>query len=132
MLKQIEIIEDIEHKLLPIGIDLSDSFVLGFHLNKDKFIIDLELSIWPESPFYEQPNKDEYTCYKKGILRFSGLEMIEGFTELLSIKPSVDSDGTPDWGNIYALRKVSELIVFNIESTELKIKCKNFELIIFE
>ena len=50
------------------GIDLNDSFVLSWKYINDTLTFDIEASIWPESPFYEKPVGDDYTCYKNAFL----------------------------------------------------------------
>ena len=86
------------------GIDLNDSFVLGWRDEADKVVFNLELSIWPESPWYEKPRAQEYTCYKRGKLNFSGVREVSGFLPIKGIPSSRDLNGTDDYGNIDVFR----------------------------
>jgi hypothetical protein len=90
------------------GIDLNDSFVLSWSQEGGSLSIDLEACIWPESKYYSKPKKDEYTCYKKAVLSFVGVESIEGLKPIDSVSlTSTDLDGTIDYGNIDSLLKTS-------------------------
>ncbi|PAV26323.1 hypothetical protein CF392_06395 [Tamilnaduibacter salinus] len=82
------------------GIDLNDSFVLGWQAEDQRLSFDLELSIWPASEYYTSAKEGEYTCYRKAVLIF---DQIEGYQGLLSIDEaprSTDASGEIDYGNI--------------------------------
>jgi len=81
------------------GIDLSDSFVLSWSLD-DKFSIEIEASVWPESEHYLKPLDNEYTCYRNAVLTFSNFSECVGVVEQNSRTPTRDLDGTLDYGNI--------------------------------
>ena len=82
------------------GIMFDDSFVLGWNLSEQKFCIDIELSIWPESEFYTKPVNQEYTCYKKAQLVFKEFESLTGLLEQTDTMRSTDATGEVDYGNI--------------------------------
>ena len=90
------------------GIDLNDSFVLSWSNKGNELVFHVEVSIWPESKFYESPKKDEYTCYKPAVLTFKNFNEINGLLEMGQVKPSIDPDGEKDYGNIDALQKNSD------------------------
>ena len=125
---KIQINIDSNDQIIPKGIDLSDSFILNWRRNDSEFEIELELSIWPESPYYIKPLKDEFTCYKNGVLRFYGIKELSGFVELESIKPNIDLDGSKDWECIYDFKKENEQLKFKTEFTDIEIKCDGFEI----
>lgn len=132
MKKSIQIQTDSNSQIIPQGIDLSDSFILNWKKNDSEFEIELELSIWPESPHYTKPLINEYTCYKKGKLRFLEIKEIKGFVELESVKPNIDPDGSKDWDCIYDLRKDNGLFKFNTEFTDIEVNCSGFEIELIE
>ncbi len=132
MKNQIQVHIDSSNRIIPEGIDLTDSFILNWKKTDSEFEIELELSVWPSSPHYSKPKKDEYTCYKKGNLRFFGINELKGFVDLESIKPSTDQDGSKDWECIYEFRKENEQIKFGTEFTEIEINCDGFEITIEE
>ena len=82
------------------GIDLFDSFVLNWSYKPTALELGLEVSIWPESQYYNKPKPDEFTCYRKAILRFENIGSISGLLEMENVKPSIDPDGSKDYGNI--------------------------------
>ncbi|MDA9774290.1 hypothetical protein N9B82_04970 [Saprospiraceae bacterium] len=117
-----------EGQILPLGIDLSDSFILNWNRKGSEFEIELDLSIWPKSPHYIKPAKNEFTCYKKGILRFYGIKELNSFVKLDSISPSIDLDGSFDWGCIFDFKKENEQLKFSTEFTDIRVTCDQFEL----
>ncbi|MBB1347498.1 MULTISPECIES: hypothetical protein [Pseudoalteromonas] len=82
------------------GIDLQDSFVLGWEVSENQFSIQLEASIWPSSVHYAEPKANEYTCYKKAVLTFSDFSSISCVNGQSAIEPTTDIDGSIDYGNI--------------------------------
>lgn len=132
MKKLIEINQNTESQIQPVGIDLSDSFILGWARSESEFQINLELSIWSDSPYYSKPLNNEYTCYKKGCLRFYGIKEILGFIELESVKSTVDPDDSRDWGGIYEFKKINKWFKFSTDFTDIEIECKGFDLELFE
>jgi hypothetical protein len=85
------------------GIDLNDSFVLGWKQSLNELSFELKASIWPESIFYEAPKANEYTCYRKATLSFSEIKSVVGLTSIESARYSTDPDGSIDYGNIDSL-----------------------------
>jgi len=82
------------------GIDLFDSFVTSWKAEESNLYIEGEISIWPESKYYTKPKASEYTCYKKGVLRFMGYKNIKGLLLMSEVQPTKDPDGSTDFGNI--------------------------------
>jgi len=87
------------------GIDLNDSFVIDWCLVKDNLVLNIEASIWPQSSYYTKPKKDEFTCYRNAKISFVGVKNIEGLLPIKSVKPTIDPDGSSDYGNIDSLIK---------------------------
>jgi len=81
------------------GIDLSDSFVLSWTLD-DKFLIEIEASVWPESEYYQKPLDNEYTCYRNATIAFSSFSECLGVVGQNTRIPTLDLNGTSDYGNI--------------------------------
>lgn len=82
------------------GIDLNDSFVLGWKAEDRRLSFEIELSIWPESSYYEIPKKGEYTCYRKASLVFDQFEKISGLLSMDDAPSSTDASGEIDYGTI--------------------------------
>jgi hypothetical protein len=108
------------------GINLNDSFVLSWSLERSRLSIYIEASIWPESKYYSKPKKNEYTCYKKAVLSFVGVESIEGLKPIDTVHSTTDLDGTIDYGNIDSLLKTSS--GFEIEGDFGSVRIKGGEL----
>ncbi len=128
MKQLIEIQMDSNNQIILQGIDLSDSFILNWTKKDSEFEIELELSIWPESPYYSKPLKGEFTSYKIGKLRFLEIKEIHEFVELDTIKSNSNPDGSKDWECIYNFRKENDYFKFSTEFTDLEINCAGFEI----
>ncbi len=90
------------------GIDLFDSFILHWHYENHTFTINLDASIWPQSKHYEKPKLNEYTCYKKAILKFSNIKKLTGLKTMQQVKPAIDANNELDYGEIEYLSKTEE------------------------
>ena len=108
------------------GIDLNDSFVLGWSKGEDRLSFELEASIWPESKFYTEPKENEYTCYRKAFLSFVGIDSIQGLKPINTVATSTDPDGTIDYGNIDSLSITSS--GFEVEGNFGSVTIKGGEL----
>lgn len=128
MQTNIRLFVDGYHNLLPEGVDFADSFILGWERNQSDFVISLELSLWPASPHYQQPPKEDFTCYKKGKLHFYGLKRLHGYLPLNKVRPSQDPDGEKDWGSIYEMKKIKNRVSFTTEFTEISLECEGLYL----
>lgn len=80
--------------------DLEDSFVIGWESSDETFFIDLEISLWPGHAEYEQPQKNEFTCYKKARLIFRNPRNLSGLLAMSDVVPTSDPSGTPDYDTI--------------------------------
>ena len=89
------------------GIDLNDSFVLSWNQTSDKVEINLEASIWPQSAYYIKPKSGEHTCYRRATLTIFGAVEVTGLLPMDAVKPTVDPDGTEDYGTIDSLTQNS-------------------------
>lgn len=127
-MNKVQIKIESENRIFPIGIDLEDSCILGWSLNKEELQIEMELSIWPESPYYDEPLERNYTCYKLGQLIFQDVKTIKGFFELENIEPTIDPDGSKDWGNIYGLSKTKTGVKFLVEDIEVDIETSGLSI----
>lgn len=95
------------------GIDLFDSFVTSWSIKEGNLLFELEVSIWPESKYYSKPKEKEFTCYKIGLLTFSGFSKIKGLKRKRDVKPTKDPDGSIDYGNIERFSRTdSELEIY--------------------
>jgi hypothetical protein len=90
------------------GLDLNDSFVLGWSATETDITIKIEASLWPESSLYLKPKSDEYTCYRTCEIKFTGFSSFNGLINQQNVQPVKDIDGTLDYGNIDTLIKTNQ------------------------
>lgn len=110
------------------GIDLNDSFVLGWKQEPAEVVFEIEASVWPDSPFYRTPKADEYTCYRRAWLAFRGCNSIAGLRPMSEAKSTTDSDGTTDYGNIDSLSQTGSTFRIYGEFGEVEIEGGRFTL----
>jgi hypothetical protein len=85
------------------GVDIEDSFVLRWELCGECLVIDVEASLWPGHPSYEQPINGNHTCYKPARLVFPSVREVSGLRSMPEVVPSRDPDGSPDYETIDTL-----------------------------
>ncbi len=52
------------------GVDLSQSFILSWHLESETLMIDVDLHLTEDHPFYEKPRPAEKICIRPAIVEF--------------------------------------------------------------
>jgi hypothetical protein len=87
------------------GIDLNDSFILNWTIEKNVLCFEIEASIWPESRYYYEPKVNEYTCYRKATLKITKINRITGLKPFEQVVSSTDPDGSKDYGNVDTLSR---------------------------
>lgn len=85
------------------GIDLQDSVVLDWTMSEIELVFHIEASIWPSSKHYTKPKLEDYTCYKKAVLRFVKFESVCGLKDKIDVSQSSDASGEKDYGSIDSL-----------------------------
>jgi hypothetical protein len=58
------------------GVDLSRSFVLFWELVSETVMIDVDLFLTPEHPFYEEPRPAEKVCIRPAVIEFPFCESV--------------------------------------------------------
>jgi len=69
-------------------VDLTKSFVLSWHMEGETLVIDIDLFLEPQHPFYERPRPAEKVCIRPACIEFpycdelqsaasSGSELVE-------------------------------------------------------
>ncbi len=53
------------------GVDLEQSFVVGWETEGETLLIDLDLFLLPEHAFYEEPRPAEGACFRQGVIEFN-------------------------------------------------------------
>ena len=111
------------------GIMLEDSWVLSWVRFNDSLVFDVEFSLWPEHPQYENPKANEWTCYKRGKLIFEGISSIQGLLDIELVTPTVDPDDEHDYGNIEHLEELAsgEFAVVG-DFGDVRIRCRNVRI----
>lgn len=60
------------------GIDLTESFVVSWSAAAASLLIDLDLYLCPDHPFYEAPRPAEGACFRPALLEFPCCEKLTG------------------------------------------------------
>jgi hypothetical protein len=93
--------EYFEHEVLR-GLYLEDSWVLDISASRGQLVITAEFVLTEEHTAYAPARAGEQYCYRRGVLVFDGVRDLT-WTGQLSSRPSRDSDGSIDYGNIDSL-----------------------------
>lgn len=87
-------------------VDLTRSFVLSWHVETDALLIDIDLFLAPEHPFYEKPRPAEKVCIRPAIIEFPFCEAL--VSDSGSKGQPADIAGNLDHGALSGLRRVSD------------------------
>jgi len=85
------------------GIDLSESYILGWAISESTLEFQLEVVLCPEHPQFQQPPSSEWACYHPGHLIFEDLESLTGLPLQSEVFPTTDATGAIDFGHIDSL-----------------------------
>jgi hypothetical protein len=110
------------------GIDLTDSCVLSWNQRTGILEFIVEFSLWPESPLYRKPKIDEWTCYRRGALRFEGVIAVEGLKKESEVGFSIDPDGSKDFGNIETFEECADCIRMSGDFGCVLIRCSSWKV----
>jgi hypothetical protein len=58
------------------AVDLDKSFILSWHVESETLMIDVDLHLTPEHPFYEKPRPAEKVCIRPAIIEFPYCESL--------------------------------------------------------
>ena len=60
------------------AVDLAQSFVLSCDTQADTLLVDIDLLLTPEHPFYEKPRPAQKVCIRPAVIEFPYCETITG------------------------------------------------------
>lgn len=52
------------------AVDLTKSFALSWHIESETLLIDIDVFLTPEHPFYEKPRPAEKVCIRAAVIEF--------------------------------------------------------------
>lgn len=58
------------------AVDLTKSFVLSWHIEAGTLLVDVDLHLTPEHPFYEKPRPAEGGCIRPAVIEFPYCERL--------------------------------------------------------
>jgi hypothetical protein len=69
------------------AVDLDQSFILSWHIESETLMIDIDVHLTSEHPFYEKPRPAEKVCIRPAIIEFP-------FFEALTVDDDTSSTAT--------------------------------------
>jgi hypothetical protein len=60
------------------SVNLEKSFVLSWHMESDTLVVDIDLFLKPEHPFYEKPRPAEKVCIRPACIEFPYCDSVTG------------------------------------------------------
>jgi hypothetical protein len=88
------------------GIDLSESYILGWSSDAGELRFELDAVLLPDHPEYSAPNPNEWACYRHATLIFPDVSAVRGLPSRNDVHPYTDASGEADYGCIDALESV--------------------------
>ena len=75
------------------AVDLSQSYVLSWHLEGDSLVADIDIHLTPEHPFYEKPRPAEKHCIRPAYIEFPYCDKIarDGQQDVEQLSDTVES-----------------------------------------
>ena len=70
------------------AVDLSRSFVLSCEMQSGTLMVDLDLFLTPEHPFYEKPRPAQKVCIRPAVIEFPYCETITADTVAAGASPA--------------------------------------------
>ena len=70
------------------AVDLSRSFALSWDVHSDALLIDVDVLLTPEHPFYETPRPKEKVCIRPAIIEFPFCERVTSDEVPAETKPA--------------------------------------------
>jgi len=58
------------------GVDLEASYVLGWKVKEGALVVEVDLCLAPEHPFYEPPRPSEKACIRPAVIEFPGCTQV--------------------------------------------------------
>ena len=86
-------------------VDLTKSFVLSWHVEGETLIIDIDLYLEAEHPFYEKPRPAEKSCIRPACIEFPYCEALRG--------DGTDSEGLAELAEQLGHGAISDLVVLD-------------------
>jgi hypothetical protein len=87
------------------GVDLTESYVLGWRLDDQGLWFDLNVALVPGHRAYRPPLPGERTCWRQGILLFPRAREVRGLERQDAVIPAIDAADERDYGNIDTLEE---------------------------
>jgi hypothetical protein len=80
---------------------LEESYVLGIRAEPAALTLDVDFVLTPKHPEYVSPPPSETECFRRGTLRFAGVQRLTWAKQ--GTPPAVDASGEQDFGHIDSL-----------------------------
>ncbi len=62
-------------------VDLERSFVLSWHCEAGTLLVDIDLLLLPDHPFYEKPRPAEKVCIRPALIEFPYCQVVKAGTD---------------------------------------------------
>lgn len=90
-----------------VAVDLTRSFVLSWEIQSNVLMIDTDLHLLPEHPFYERPRPAEKVCIRAAVIEFPLCDGIESKSVPTNAKLAT-AVGELGHGAIRGLRRLAD------------------------
>ena len=83
-----------------VDIMLEDTFVFSWHQTPESLIFNVLAHLLASHPDAAPPAMGDWSCYRSAVIEFSCISSVTGLLLQESVKPTIDPDGSVDYGCI--------------------------------
>jgi hypothetical protein len=105
---------------------LEDSYVLGVVAVPGALTLSMEFVLTQDHPEYVSPPPTEQYCYRRGVLKFTGVRSLSWRDQ--GAMPARDVTGEIDYGNIYSLTNEGDRYEIVGEIGEISVVASTLEV----
>ena len=91
-------------------VDLTRSFVLFWHVESDTLLVDIDLFLTPDHPFYEKPRPAEKVCIRPAVIEFPYCESLEADGQTVILVPPLVLETPQTFGSAHDQVQVAVLV----------------------
>lgn len=88
------------------GVDLLQSFILSWHVESETLMVDIDVLLLPDHPFYEKPRPAERVCIRPAIIEFPYCDLLQH--ESSATTTPLETVETLQLGAIKGLRRIAD------------------------
>ena len=111
-------------------INLSESYVLGWHISHDCIVFQVEAVLCEQHPMYREPESNAWACFHPGQLVFRGVQSLVGLPDQAECHYFSDASGEHDYGHIDTLSRAGNEFLLSGDFGNVSFTAKDLYLVL--